>query len=184
MLRFLFTIAAAMGLALAAAGTSAQYPVTAAPASVRWPIFPPPLINPSHGEAVVTGGDCAGFHSHCECEVCYPRVKEVKEDKTCWNVKEEKVCIPAVTFPWEPGGAKLSLFPCSRGHQHVEMCHGSRRCCDACRKFPDCCTCAPMKCGTVRYVRVLEQEEYEVSRCTCEWEVRRLPACGPPDCRD
>jgi hypothetical protein len=134
-------------------------------------------------------GNACGHGSRCaRCchgrDVCCATVEEVTEEKSCWNVKCEKVCIPAVRWPWEPGGSKLTLFSWLNKHRAKCHCGSQATCGDQC----DCCVgaatagcCAP-KCGPVRCVSVLESESYEVKTCRCKWEIRHLPGCCDQTC--
>jgi hypothetical protein len=124
------------------------------------------------------GGGGAGRHFGCRCrEVCCPRIEEATEKRSCWVVKCEKVCVPAVQFPWEPGGSKLTLF--SWFHKHTksaqcgDACHGQ-----VCRQGSHDPDYRPTKCGYVRCVCVLDSEDYEVTAANCQWDIRRLPACS------
>jgi hypothetical protein len=127
--------------------------------------------------------NCAG--SHCGChgrDVCCPRMEEVTEQKSCWTVKCENVCVPAVRFPWEPGGPRLTLFSWRRERgQSAKFGDTCGRCNSCCHNGDDCAHC-PTKCGSVRCVSVLEKEEFEVTSTRCKWEMLRLPPCTSPDC--
>jgi hypothetical protein len=119
----------------------------------------------------------------CGRDVCCPTVEEVTEERSCWKVSCEKVCVPAVRLPWEPGGSKLTLFSWLRPHhakchcgQHAEY-NGD---CDACAQMR-AASCMP-KCGPVRCVAVLESESYEVKVCRCKWDIRTLPGCCNSEC--
>jgi hypothetical protein len=134
-----------------------------------------------NGNACGHGGRCARC---CRGrDVCCPTVEEVTEEKSCWKVKCEQVCIPAVRLPWEPGGSKLTLFSWLR---HSANCHcgGPATCgeeCDGCASAATAGCCAP-KCGPVRCVAVLESESYEVKTCRCKWEIRHLRDCCDGEC--
>jgi hypothetical protein len=116
----------------------------------------------------------------CTCrDVCLPRRVESVEEKTCWNVKCKKACIPAVRFPWEAGGSGLTLF------NWLEARPGRCACGTVVEDGANCrCNCAhPLaRCGNVRCVRTLESEKYEATVYRCEWEIRRLPSCKPLNC--
>ena len=113
----------------------------------------------------------------CGRDVCCPTVEEVTQEKTCWNVQCEKVCIPAVRLPWEPGGSKLTLFSWLCGRGTTNSC-GDGVCSESCTDGTDPAGCCyPAKCGKVRYIRMLEPDSYEVTKCQCKWEIRRLPCC-------
>ncbi len=134
-----------------------------------------------NGNACGHGGRCARC---CRGrDVCCATVEEATEEKSCWKVKCEKVCVPAVRLPWEPGGSKLTLFSWLR---HPAKCHcGSQATCgeecDGCAGASTAGCCAP-KCGPVRCVSVLESESYEVKTCRCKWEIRHLPGCCDATC--
>jgi hypothetical protein len=54
---------------------------------------------------------------------------------------------------------------------------GCSSCCAACGCASCECMCGPSICGQVRCVSVLDSKEYEVTKCECKWEIRRLPPC-------
>lgn len=37
----------------------------------------------------------------CDCDFCELKVSKSKEEKTCFEVKQKEVCIPAVRLPWK-----------------------------------------------------------------------------------
>lgn len=37
----------------------------------------------------------------CDCDFCELKVDKTEEEKTCFEVKQKEVCIPAVTLPWK-----------------------------------------------------------------------------------
>jgi hypothetical protein len=143
----------------------------------------------------------------CPCvpcqEVCCPTVYPETEERSCWNVKCKKVCVPAIRFPWEGGCHHNRLLDClcrlCCGCCGCAVCGDSKmaaNCCDGCspplvlpecgdgccsdcgcRGCCECCSCCQSRCGYVRCVNVLEENKYEVTRCKCKWEVRRLPCC-------
>jgi hypothetical protein len=117
---------------------------------------------------------CPQCHSQaccCSREVCVPTIEKVTEERSCWNVTCEKVCIPAVRMPWEAGGSRLTLFSWLRS-----PCCGTA--CLTCGCANGGCTCCLPACGQVRCVNVLGSEDYEVTKCQCKWEIRRLPPCN------
>lgn len=119
-----------------------------------------------------TAGRCCGGPK------CVGKAEMVDVEKHCWKVECEEICIPAVRFPWERGGSKLtlcSLFNCKKG------C-GKSGCCDSgcdggCAAAPtcgcdgDCAKCLPAKCGFVRTVRHLKKESVAVQACKYSMEV-------------
>jgi hypothetical protein len=178
----------ALFIATIACGATAQLHIAQSdPAEVLPPVFlsdeAPSGDDMSDSTASPFDGslhnDCASTHCDCHCrDVCCPRMEEVTEQKSCWTVKCEKVCVPALHFPWEPGGSKLTLFSWWRGHAKPGSC--SR--CQCSVDHHERCSCSPAKCGRVRCVSVLEQEDYEVTTSRCQWEIRRLPPCGASGC--
>lgn len=134
---------------------------------------------------------CCSCGSTCDCngccEACCATMEEVIEEGSCWKVRCEKICVPAIRLPWEPGGSGLTLFNCLRNYLKgndcstaCAECGATADCCDQCCARDVCRECAPRKCGCVRCVRVLEKEKYEVTKCQCKWEIQCLPTCG--DC--
>lgn len=111
----------------------------------------------------------------CGCDpVCVATQEPAKEEKHCWCVTCEEVCVPRVRCPWEPGGSPLTCFHwlerlCGKDCGCGDLCASCEGCCD------DDCTCRP--CGRVKYVRDLEKKTYEVDVCQWKWEIRRLPPC-------
>jgi hypothetical protein len=131
--------------------------------------------------------ECGDACRGCTCcrDVCCPMVEEVKEKKSCWKVNCEKVCVPAISLPWEPGGSPLTLFNCLRGHEksscgcECASCDSKANCGDTCCSCTQCCRCEPVRCGTVRAVHVLEEESRDVTKCKTKWEIKSvLPTCG------
>ncbi len=105
-------------------------------------------------------------------DVCCSSVEEVTEKESCWKVKCEKICVPKVVCPWAEGGSGLTLFRCLQKKP-------GRGCCDSCGND---CGCLKPRCGEVRCVQTLDSEDYEVTRCKYQWEIRRLPPCGGKSC--
>ncbi len=97
----------------------------------------------------------------CGRDVCCLKMEQEQVTKHCWDVECKKICVPPITFPWE--GSGLSLF---KGFGKSCSCKEGR-----------CPKCTTRRCGKVRSIRVLKREQYEVTKCQCKWEVRRLPAC-------
>lgn len=137
------------------------------------------------GTNCANGGQAAGC---VDCrsgrDACCPTMEEVTEEKSCWNVTCEKVCVPAIRMPWEPGGSRLTLFSWLRRHDNRSHCGE----CVADGEIGDDCFgksaghSYPAKCGAVRCVSVLEADSYEVTTCRCKWEIRRLPSCDANCC--
>jgi hypothetical protein len=138
---------------------------------ITWGQFPQ-LSHGAPDSAVHPGANAIGSCRVCNCqqcccprEVCVPTIEKVTEKESCWTVTGEKVCIPAVRLPWQSGGSPLTLFSWLR-----------HPCCTTC-KCANCEACCPPVCGQVRCVNVLDSKEYEVTKCECKWEIRRLPPC-------
>jgi len=123
--------------------------------------------------------------SCCGRAVACPKTNLAEEEKSCWIVKCEKVAVPAITLPWEQGGSPLTLFNCLRALTHplsakcnCAKCGGTLECCDSCDCCNACCLCGPQRCGTVRLVRSLDKEKYDVQKCETTWEIGCVPCCG------
>jgi hypothetical protein len=114
--------------------------------------------------------------------VCCSTTETVTEEKTCWNVKCEKVCVPAIRLPWQPGGSPLTLFSWLKNHDDHCHCGADVVCHDPDGRCALACECHPQRCGKVRCVSVLEPDTYEVEICQCKWEIRRLPPCNGCGC--
>jgi hypothetical protein len=128
--------------------------------------------------------DCGSQAGNCCCgrAVCCPKTEVVDEQKSCAIVKCEEIAVPAITLPWEQGGSPLTLFNCLRHftNSHTDRsqcaCATEVDCCDTCVRGADCC-CTPQRCGTVRVVRVLGKEKYDVSKCETSWEIQCVAPC-------
>ena len=134
-----------------------------------------------------TGGCCETCQGCCRGrDLCCPTVEEVKEEQSCWKVRSEKVCVPAIRLPWEPGGSGITLFSWLKPRGTPGHCGDGVPCSEEVRDCGLPCAdihCQP-KCGPVRCVCVLEEETFEVTKCQCKWEIRRQPCCchGPCAC--
>ena len=131
-------------------------------------------------------GDCVGNRCCRGRDVCCATVERVKEEKSCYCVDCEKICVPKVVCPWAKGGSGLTLFNCLKskkcngcgcGQSCGDCCDS---CCDTCNNgCGNCCGgCCIPRCGEVKAVRVLDSKDYEVTKCECKWKIRRLPPCG------
>lgn len=137
---------------------------------------------------------CCAVCSDCRCcgsccrEICCPKTEVVTEEKSCWNVNCEKVCVPAIRLPWEPGGSPLTLFNCLWGGRERNVrctcadCAAAANCCETCGTCVRCCKCKPVRCGTVRAVHVLEEDSYDVKKCETTWEIKRVAPVCPRSC--
>lgn len=134
-------------------------------------------------------GECCG----CCREVCFPKTEEVKEEKSCRKVDCEKICVPAIRLPWEPGGSPLTLFNCLRDfgrttHAHCRCagCGMDADCCESCSSCDQCCHSACVRCGTVKCVNKLGEETYEETKCATTWEIKCIAVpcakCGHARC--
>ena len=85
---------------------------------------------------------------------CVLEIEEDKEEKHCYKVECEEICIPEVRFPWHMLGRK--------------KCCGMAKC------------SGPPRCARVKTIRVLKKEEYECKKCKCKW----TPKCTKCGCTD
>ena len=121
------------------------------------------------------------LHDSCG-KVCMSKVEEVTEEKSCWKIECEEICVPRVVGPWAEGGSGLTLFNFLKKKGHAAGCGD---CCDTCCGS-DCCTdgcCQQPRCGDVRCVRTLASESYECTKCQCKWDIK--DGCyryGPGSC--
>ncbi len=131
-------------------------------------------------------GLCAALCNHDCCgKVCRSTIEEVTEERSCWKVACEEICVPRVVCPWGEGGSGLTIFNWLKKHRG-----GCGDTCDSCCDGPcgkGSCSgngcCLSPRCGDVRCVRVLEREDYEVTECRCKWDLengcfRYGPGCG------
>ncbi len=129
------------------------------------------------------GCRCAGLCNRKGCgKVCRSTMEEATEERSCWKVGCEEVCIPRVVCPWSEGGSGLTIFNRFK-RKSSSACDA---CCDSCSgagsSGSDCC--GTPRCGDVRCVRVLDSEDYEVTTCKCKWDIDKCstyygPGCGP-----
>lgn len=151
------------------------------------------------------GPDCCDekYHSECcgegcpmcnmrcrECcgKVCISTVEEVTEERSCWKIECEEICVPRVVCPWAEGGSGLTMFNFLKKKKRHGGCGDCcDTCCDSC-----CCSsgcCMKPRCGDVRCVRVLSSEDYECTKCQCKWDIkdgcfRYGPGCCGRSCCD
>src|SRR5690606_28597870 len=106
-------------------------------------------------------------------KVCRSTVEEVTEERSCWKVECEEICVPRVVLPWSEGGTGLTIFNwlTHRGKQYGPCCES----CSARGRLNDACECRKCsltsRCGDVRCVQMLKTEDYEVKTCKCNWDV-------------
>jgi hypothetical protein len=108
----------------------------------------------------------------CCGKVCRATVEQVTEERSCWKIGCEEICVPRVVCPWSAGGSGLTI---------LDIFKKSHTCSSSCRVG-----CGlPQRCGDIRCVRVLESVDYEVTKCKCKWDVGRCTSCYGPggDCR-
>lgn len=188
MIRRLICIAAMAG-AFVSTGALAQLPANFEGLADVNDVGPPSQFLPFHDEEAGPAeclcahaahrprvcGKCGHGTAQCGCEVCWPTVEEVTEEKSCWKVECDKVCVPAVRFPWEPGSSGLTLFSWMR--PHGKGCGQESAACST-SVAGGCDGCFQPKCGYVRGIHVLTDDSFEVTSCRCTWEIRRLPPCS------
>lgn len=112
-------------------------------------------------------------------KVCCATVEEVTEERSCWKIECDEICVPRVVCPWGDGGSGLTLFNCLK-----KRCGNNAGCGDCCESCGDVCggasgccgggngCCLKPRCGDVRCVRDLASEDYEVTKCKCNWEIK------------
>lgn len=151
------------------------------------------LVAASWAPSVLAGPGCCdetNCPTCCEsCAVCVGGPERVTEEKHCWCVECEEICVPRVRCPWEPGGSPLTCFKwlhraCGAGGC-CDTCGDT--CCDTCCDEGCCggCGCQPcgcQPCGKVKCVRDLSKKTYEVEACEWKYEIRRLPPCCCSSC--
>jgi hypothetical protein len=124
------------------------------------------------------GGDSCDLHAKVTCprcqQCCTLDVKSETEEKSCWEVKCEQICIPRVVFPWQNRKA-LRHGGCADCSARCDDCDSG---CDAC--VGKCGKCSVVHNGArVRTVRKLHKRTYECPTCKYEW----TPAsCGSGGC--
>ncbi len=112
------------------------------------------------GRSAPAGQRCAGpCQTTCpNCHNCCVLKAECgKEEKSCWEVECEEICIPCVVLPWQKWLAK----------------HHGKGSCQSCTS--GCNACSTVNNGArVKTVRKLKKKTYECPKCKYKWE----PACG------
>lgn len=126
-------------------------------------------------------------------KVCCSTVEEVTEERSCWKIECEEICVPRIVCPWGEGGSGLTLFNCFKNRGGSKA--GCGDCCSSCGDTcgtgccgngcgnGDCCgggCCITPRCGDVRCVRDLASEDYEVTKCKCKWDIKE--GCCGSDC--
>ena len=128
----------------------------------------------------VTAGKCFDQTgcSHCcpECNHCCRLDAEMgEEEKKCFEVETEVVCIPRVVFPWQVG---KRCFPFCGKKKH----HGS---CDQCDGV-GCSACVHNGAKT-RKVKILKSRKYKCPKCEYTWTPEPnncRTCCDGPGCCD
>ena len=96
-----------------------------------------------------------------KCRTCCEfNVECGKEEKSCWLVECEQICVPRVVFPWQTRKAR---------------CRSQAGCCSACSHGCGTCTCVNNG-ARVRTVKKLKKHKYECPKCEYEWTPRTI--CG------
>ena len=114
--------------------------------------------------------DQTGCHHCCpECNHCCQLDAEMgEEEKKCFEVETEVICIPRVVFPWQVG---KRCFPfCGKKH---------RTACDACDGY-GCSACVHNGAKT-RKIKILKSRKYKCPKCEYTWTPVRK-GCGPGAC--
>jgi len=144
-----------------------------------------------------TATACQAAGRCCGGPKCVGKAEMVDVDKHCWKVECNEICVPAVRFPWERGGNKLTLctlfkFRCDKGCDNPGC---ATSCCDGgCTSGPTCgcagngcATCLPPKCGFVKSIRDLKKETYTTQ--ACEYSIGLVDngeggcdSCSAPGC--
>ncbi len=126
------------------------------------------LIGPN-----VCGGETGHGHCRTTCPNCHAcctlKVESGKEEKSCWEIECEEICIPCVVFPWQKWKA-------DRNGGHASGCPAG---CDGGHGTCACGSCAKGKCSCVnngarvKVVKKLKKKTYECPKCKYEWS----PSC-------
>lgn len=84
---------------------------------------------------------CQAAGRCCGGPACIGKAEMVDVEKHCWEIETKDICVPAVRFPWERGGSKLTLctlfkFKCDKGCDNPGC---DELCCDGgCAAAPSC----------------------------------------------
>ena len=103
---------------------------------------------------------CQAAGRCCGGPRCVGKAEMVDVEKHCWKIENEKICVPAVRFPWERGGSKLTLctlfkskdndYPGCSNPSCDDSCSGGCSTAPTCGCAGNgCATCVPPKCGFV-----------------------------------
>ena len=134
---------------------------------------------------------CQAAGRCCGGPQCVGKAEMVDVEKHCWKIESKKICVPAVRFPWERGGSKLTLctlFKCKKNDYpgcNNPSCDDS--CDGGCAIAPTCgCAgkgcgmCVPPKCGFVKCVSDLKKETYTTQ--ACEYSIGLVEGNGGGGC--
>jgi hypothetical protein len=106
------------------------------------------------------GGHCVTVCPKCRTS-CQLEVVSEKEEKSCWQVECDQVCVPRVVFPWQTGKTHSQ---CRAG------CYDSRS------NSGGPCTCFNNG-AWVRTIKKLKKHSYECPACKYEWTTKTV-TCG------
>ena len=107
-------------------------------------------------------GGCNVTCPKCSNSCCVLKAECGEEEKSCFNVECEEICIPRVVFPWQKWMAK------HRGASSCDSCGGK-----------GCSTCSTVNNGAwVKTVRRLKKDSYTCPKCKYEWSLSEGDCCG------
>ena len=139
-----------------------------------WLVCCLPLVLMPKPAAAVHKGKCCVTCPKCKY-CCELNVEEVKEQKHCWKIECEEICVPRIVFPWQ----NRHLGCCKTG-----SCATSRSCTGECCGRT-CCGSAGGKCcktnhngARVKTVRKLVKHDYECPACEYSWTPKKVCARG------
>ncbi len=101
---------------------------------------------------------------------CTLKVECGKQEKHCWEIECETICIPRVVFPWQVKRAKANGQCCNSCATGCDSCDAG---CGSCGKSCLKCTCVNNG-ARVKKVKKLKKKKYECPACKYEW----TPACN------
>ena len=110
---------------------------------------------------------CPQCHTCCEF-----KAEAAKEEKHCWKIECEEICVPCIVFPWQ----KRHATSCKTGR-----CDG--KC--ACSPSGICASGSCNKCcqtvnngARVITVRKLKKHKYECPTCKYQWTPKKVCRAG------
>lgn len=130
------------------------------------------------GAVFAVHGHGQGCNAKCvkcpKCDTCKLDVSEGEEEKTCFEVETEQICIPRFVFPWQNARSAKSSCGC-RGKDCSSGCASS---CTGCTQPGKCSKGSSGKCGPVnhngacvRTIHKLKKSSYECPKCKYKWSV-------------